>query len=99
MLRNSARASVRTRRICPHSSVGLERFPPKEEVAGSSPAVDTKIMIDANHLYTLHHTYTGTGCAHCGKSAAEHSSEAWMVNGNKVEVPSATTVNCASNAE
>ena len=37
------------------------------------------------HLYTQHHTYTGAGCAHCGKDASQHPSEAWLVNGAKVE--------------
>lgn len=41
-------------------------------------------MVDPNHLYTLHHTYTGDGCALCGKTATEHQQELWMVNGKQV---------------
>lgn len=39
------------------------------------------------HLYTLHHTYTGQGCAHCGKEAdsPEHTPGVWMVDGEKKE--------------
>ncbi len=28
-----------------------------------------------NHQYTTHPTYTGVGCAHCGKSEQEHVKE------------------------
>lgn len=42
-------------------------------------------MIDPKHLYTLHNTYTGFGCAICGHDATNHPTEAWFHNGNKVE--------------
>ena len=38
------------------------------------------------HLYTLHHTYTGQGCAICGKEAQDHQLDLWLVNGEKVEI-------------
>lgn len=53
-------------------------------------------MVDANHPYTLHHTYTGKGCAHCGKEAAEHSQEFWLVDGKQVQ-PNDVGVNVGSN--
>jgi hypothetical protein len=41
-------------------------------------------MID-NHSYTLHHTYTGEGCAMCGRFQEEHDpAHGKMVNGEKV---------------
>jgi hypothetical protein len=43
-------------------------------------------MIDPNHLYTLHQTYTGTDCALCGKPATEHPLEYWMINGKQQEL-------------
>lgn len=48
-------------------------------------------MIDPNHPYTLHHTYTGKGCAHCGKAASEHQQEFWLVNGKQVSPQEAAT--------
>jgi hypothetical protein len=44
-------------------------------------------MIDPNHLFTLHHTYTGLGCAICGRGPEAHSAEQWLVNGEKKEPP------------
>jgi len=41
-------------------------------------------MIDPNHPYTLHQSYTGKGCALCGKSSDEHQQEFWMVDGKQV---------------
>jgi hypothetical protein len=40
-------------------------------------------MVSADHLYTEHHTYTGKGCAHCGKTEAEHQSKGRLVNGKE----------------
>jgi len=37
------------------------------------------------HLYTLHHTYTGAGCALCGRTAEEHPPDVWMVDGERQE--------------
>jgi hypothetical protein len=54
-------------------------------------------MIDPNHLYTLHHMYTGAGCAHCGKEAEKHPAEFWMVNGEKIARVSATEATDATN--
>lgn len=42
-------------------------------------------MVDPNHPYTLHRSYTGVGCALCGKSAADHSQEFWLVDGKQVK--------------
>lgn len=42
-------------------------------------------MIDANHPYTLHDTYTGAGCALCGKPESEHTQDYILVNGKKEE--------------
>jgi hypothetical protein len=42
-------------------------------------------MRDPNHVYTLHHTYTGPGCAHCGKPLEEHASKDQLVNGKEVK--------------
>ena len=49
-------------------------------------------MIDPNHLYTLHHTYTGKGCAMCGKDETEHQRESWMVDGKQVNPSEVTKV-------
>lgn len=49
-------------------------------------------MIDPNHPYTLHHTYTGKGCALCGKSAEQHPQEFWLVNGKQVDPQAAGNV-------
>lgn len=40
---------------------------------------------DLNHAFTLHRTYTGRGCAHCGKGPVDHPSTHWMVEGNKFD--------------
>jgi hypothetical protein len=40
-------------------------------------------MIDPNHLFTVHHTYTGLGCAVCGLAPCEHPSFDWLVEGEK----------------
>lgn len=41
-------------------------------------------MIDPRHLYTLHPTYTGPECAHCGKPAGVHAEpDVWLVDGKK----------------
>jgi hypothetical protein len=44
-------------------------------------------MIDVNHLFTLHRTYTGLGCAICGKGPESHPPDLWLVNGEKKEPP------------
>jgi len=49
-------------------------------------------MIDSNHLFTLHHKYTGDGCAMCGKSSVEHSKELWMVGGKQIKPDEIETV-------
>lgn len=43
-------------------------------------------MIRAPHLFTLHKTYTGPGCAICGQfyDAEWHDPGVWLVNGEKV---------------
>jgi hypothetical protein len=41
-------------------------------------------VIDPNHAFTLHFTYTGAGCAHCGKDGDAHQQQYWMKNGVKV---------------
>jgi hypothetical protein len=44
-------------------------------------------MIDPNHVYTVHDTYTGTGCAMCGLAPCEHTSFDWLINGKQVIDP------------
>lgn len=44
-------------------------------------------MIDPNHLFTVHHTYTGKGCAMCGLAPCEHTSLDWMIEGEKKTDP------------
>lgn len=44
-------------------------------------------MIDPNHLFTLHHTYTGSGCALCGKGPESHSPDQWSIDGVKQAPP------------
>lgn len=38
-----------------------------------------------NHPGTIHHTYTGNGCAVCGKVMKDHSQENIVVNGEKIK--------------
>jgi hypothetical protein len=35
------------------------------------------------HLYTLHRTYTGAGCAMCGAGPVNHPPDTWLVDGEK----------------
>jgi hypothetical protein len=53
-------------------------------------------MVNAHHLYSLHHTYTGKGCALCGKSAEEHQQDFWMVDGKQVSPNDLETVRPSS---
>jgi hypothetical protein len=45
-------------------------------------------VIDPNHLFTLHRTYTGKGCAMCGQAPVDHTSDDWLVDGVKTPVES-----------
>jgi hypothetical protein len=44
-------------------------------------------VIDPNHLFTLHRTYTGKGCAMCGQAPVDHTSDDWLVDGVKTHDP------------
>lgn len=44
-------------------------------------------MTDPKHLFTVHHTYAGNGCAMCGLAPVDHESYDWMVNGERVADP------------
>ena len=46
-----------------------------------------RVMADLNHLFTVHVTYTGKGCAMCGLAPVDHTSDDWMVNGERVVDP------------
>lgn len=38
------------------------------------------------HAYTLHHTYTGRGCAMCGLNAETHKADHWLVDGERIRI-------------
>ena len=44
-------------------------------------------MTDPKHLFTVHHTFTGKGCAICGLAPVDHESYDWMVEGERVTDP------------
>lgn len=39
--------------------------------------------VDPAHLFTVHHTYTGAGCAMCGRAPVDHESYDWLVEGER----------------
>ena len=46
---------------------------------------DEEYRMVANHPYTLHKTYTGEGCAMCGRVQEEHNPALGkLVNGEKI---------------
>lgn len=38
-------------------------------------------MSDPKHLFTVHATYTGRGCAHCGNGLDGHPTDQYQDNG------------------
>lgn len=44
-------------------------------------------MIDPKHLFTVHATYTGEGCAVCGRAPVDHESLDWLVAGVRTPDP------------
>lgn len=41
----------------------------------------------SEHLFTVHSTYTGDGCAHCRRNPEAHPNRhMWMINGEQREV-------------
>ena len=45
----------------------------------------SNLSSDPLHPYTIHRTYTGPGCAHCGKTCDVHPQTSWLVDGKQVE--------------
>jgi hypothetical protein len=44
--------------------------------------------MNCEHLYTIHATYTGEGCAMCGKDPhPDHALDFWFFNGEKIVPP------------
>jgi hypothetical protein len=37
------------------------------------------------HPFTLHHTYTGEGCAMCGKQADAHKADYRLIDGERLD--------------
>jgi hypothetical protein len=44
-------------------------------------------MIDPKHLFTVHNSYTGKGCALCGLAPVDHDLLDWMINGERITDP------------